>query len=115
MNTLIPATTSAQSVRRIYTFACYAANMTRRLQMPVARIVLTISWIKTKQISANILNHAPQAHIPSEDKAGLEAKAKLAELFGDATPEQDAGQSTASPSSEAEKALAELKRLFDDE
>jgi len=57
----------------------------------------------------------PLAHIPTEDRASLEAKAKLAELFGDATPDRDVGQSTASPVSEAEKALAELQRLFDDE
>lgn len=41
------------------------------------------------------------------------AKRKLAELFGEALPD-DADIEVATPQSEADKALAELKRLFGD-
>ena len=57
----------------------------------------------------------PQAHIQQNDKAGREARAKLAELFGEETPDQDQAGADQGPANEADRALAELKRLFGDE
>lgn len=54
----------------------------------------------------------PRAYTKSDDAAARAAKAGLAELFGE-QPEEDEG--TAGPATEADKALAELKRLFGDD
>lgn len=55
----------------------------------------------------------PNAYQKQDDQAARDARAKLAALFGDEPPEE--AETQASPQSEADKALAELKRLFGDE
>ncbi len=55
----------------------------------------------------------PKAYIKKDDAAAAAAKASLAELFGEET-EPDIKAET-SPTAEADKALAELKRLFGEE
>jgi len=57
----------------------------------------------------------PGAHVPHDDEANLEAKRKLAELFGEETADTASDQPDTNPISEADKALAELKRLFGDD
>lgn len=54
----------------------------------------------------------PQAFRPRDDAAARTARAKLAALFGEGEPPQDAPE--VPPVSEADRALAELKRLFGD-
>ncbi|CAN0468055.1 unnamed protein product, partial [Scytosiphon promiscuus] len=54
----------------------------------------------------------PRAYTKADDAAARAAKAGLAELFGE-QPEQD--EEETSPATEADKALAELKRLFGDD
>jgi hypothetical protein len=48
-----------------------------------------------------------------DDAAEREARARLAELFGEAVPEHDNAEQE-NTESEADRALAELKRLFGD-
>jgi hypothetical protein len=55
----------------------------------------------------------PKAYRTKDDTAAKAAKASLAELFGE-EPES-AEEPENSPSAEADKALAELKRLFGDD
>jgi len=56
-----------------------------------------------------------RAYQKQDNFEAKEARAKLAELFGEEAPEDGAKTEEASPQSEADKALAELKRLFGDE
>lgn len=51
---------------------------------------------------------------PKDDSAAQEARRKLAALFGEDVADEDTGASV-NPQTEAEKALAELKRLFGDD
>lgn len=55
-----------------------------------------------------------RAYQKQEDPAANEARAKLAELFGEKLPEADE-TTEQSPQSDADRALAELKRLFGDD
>lgn len=55
----------------------------------------------------------PKAYRKKDDTAAAAAKASLAELFGE-EPEPEA-DTNSSPTTEADKALAELKSLFDDD
>ncbi len=55
-----------------------------------------------------------KAYKKQDNAEALEARAKLAELFGEEPPETEQTESD-SPQTEADKALAELKRLFGDE
>lgn len=58
----------------------------------------------------------PRAYQNKDDTEANAAKRKLAELFGDDTSASTENADThTSPQSEADKALAELKRLFGDE
>lgn len=56
----------------------------------------------------------PKAYRRKDDREAELARRKLAELFGE-TPAEPTEVSSANPQSEAEKALAELKRLFGDD
>lgn len=56
----------------------------------------------------------PRPFKPKDDAAAVEARRKLAALFGEDVADDDTGTKT-SPQSEAEKALAELRRLFGEE
>ena len=55
----------------------------------------------------------PGAYQPADERKAREARAQLAELFGDSEPPQDDKDSGSE--SEAERALRELKRLFGDD
>lgn len=55
-----------------------------------------------------------RAYKKQDNSQAREARAKLAELFGEILPEENAKSKNTVPQSEADKALAELKRLFDD-
>lgn len=55
----------------------------------------------------------PKAYNKKDDAAAKAAKAGLAELFGDEA--DDTEEDDPSPISEADKALAELKKLFGDD
>lgn len=55
-----------------------------------------------------------KAYKKQDNAEAKEARAKLAELFGEEPPETEQTESD-SPQTEADKALAELKRLFGDE
>ena len=55
-----------------------------------------------------------KAYKKQDNAEAIEARAKLAELFGEEPPETEQTESD-SPQTEADKALAELKRLFGDE
>lgn len=50
-----------------------------------------------------------------DNSEAKEARAKLAELFGENSPEEKLESKQSCPETEAERALAELKRLFGDE
>lgn len=50
---------------------------------------------------------------PKDMSEAQKAKRKLAELFGEELPDDETAE-ISTPQTEAEKALAELKRLFDD-
>jgi len=56
----------------------------------------------------------PNAWQKKDDAEARAARARLAELFGEESPDEDAGPRT-SPQTEADRALAELKRLFGDD
>lgn len=56
----------------------------------------------------------PRAHKSKDSTEAEQARRKLAELFGEPVSEPDTDTAAAKPQSEAEKALAELKRLFGD-
>ena len=56
----------------------------------------------------------PSPFIKQDDASVIAARQKLAELFGE-EPVEDGEQQTATPQSESDKALAELKRLFGDD
>lgn len=59
----------------------------------------------------------PRAYKKQDNTAAREARAKLAALFGEELPpEDDQGDpANSTPQTEADRALAELKRLFGDE
>lgn len=58
----------------------------------------------------------PRAYKPADDTGSREARARLAELFGETVEEQSDQQAQPStPQTEADKALSELKRLFGDD
>lgn len=69
---------------------------------------------KDKANFCDFFRPRPGAWQKKDDTAARTARAKLAELFGEAPAEESTG-ATASPQSEADKALAELKRLFGDQ
>lgn len=69
---------------------------------------------KDKANFCDYFNANPKPHIKQDSSASLDAKAKLAELFGE-DPPQELQQEGDSPQSEADKALAELKRMFGDD
>jgi hypothetical protein len=54
-----------------------------------------------------------KAYSKKDDAAAIAAKASLAELFGEEVEEEKLESAT--PTAEADKALDELKRLFDDD
>ena len=54
----------------------------------------------------------PNAYRKPDDAAARAARAKLAELFGETPPADTEQAPPSTPQSEAERALAELKRLF---
>jgi len=56
----------------------------------------------------------PKAHQVKDDSAAIAAREKLAALFGE-EPADNQAEATASPQSEADRALAELKKLFGDD
>ena len=56
----------------------------------------------------------PRAFQKQDNSQSLEARAKLAELFGEEPIDSESSAEPSSPQSEADKALAELKRLFGD-
>lgn len=55
-----------------------------------------------------------KAYKKKDNEEARAARAKLAELFGEEPPSEDSA-TEASPQSESDKALAELKRLFGDD
>ena len=60
----------------------------------------------------------PGAYQPRDEAQAREARARLAELFGESPAQLDRGQDgdqDSSPKTEAERALQELKRLFGDD
>ncbi|MEX0963567.1 MAG: hypothetical protein WDZ52_05935 [Pseudohongiellaceae bacterium] len=87
----------------------YAANLADSCREDRAEFVLE----KDKANFCDFFRVNPKAYNKPDDAAAKEAKARLAELFGDETepsrPEAD------SPVAEADKALTELKRLFGDD
>ena len=56
----------------------------------------------------------PRAYRQQDNSEAAAARAKLAELFGEEAPDEEA-TAAESPRSEADKALEELKRLFGDD
>ena len=56
----------------------------------------------------------PRAYKKQDNSKARKERAKLAELFGEILPEENAKSKNTVPQSEADKALAELKRLFGD-
>lgn len=60
-------------------------------------------------------NPRPSAFTGRDNLGSIAAREKLAELFGEAAPLADTATKTAAPSSDAEKALSELHRLFSKE
>ncbi len=66
---------------------------------------------------ANFCDHFrvnPKAHVEQDNTESRQAKAQLAALFGEETEEEEVEKDN-SPQSEADRALAELKRLFGDD
>lgn len=57
----------------------------------------------------------PHPYNPADDASAREARARLAELFGETAAEEAGQEQQKTPQSEADKALSELKRLFGDE
>ena len=55
-----------------------------------------------------------RAYKKQDNSKARKERAKLAELFGEILPEENAKSKNTAPQSEADKALAELRRLFDD-
>ena len=55
-----------------------------------------------------------RAYKKQDNSKARKERAKLAELFGEILPEENAKSKNTVPQSEADKALAELKRLFGD-
>ena len=55
------------------------------------------------------------AYQETDDSAALEARAGLAELFGEQSADDHIEQALETPQSEAEKALSELRQLFGDD
>ncbi|GAB5500416.1 MAG: hypothetical protein PsegKO_27270 [Pseudohongiellaceae bacterium] len=56
----------------------------------------------------------PKAYVAKDDAEARAARARLAELFGEPAPDSDAGAPPADAKTEADQALAELKKLFGD-
>jgi hypothetical protein len=57
----------------------------------------------------------PSAYQKQDNSEAAAARAKLAELFGEATPNAESSDEPVTALSESDKALAELKKLFGDE
>jgi len=57
----------------------------------------------------------PKAHTQQDNSEAEAARAKLAELFGEEAPDDASVGAQTNPQTEADKALAELKRLFGDD
>lgn len=57
----------------------------------------------------------PKSYQKQDNSEANQARAKLAELFGEESQTDDAIEQSSNPQSDADKALAELKRLFGDE
>lgn len=87
----------------------YAPNLSDGCNEDRADFVLD----KDKANFCDFFKVNPKAYNRKDDAASKAAKASLAELFGEEAAEQDEEES--SPTSEADKALAELKRLFGDD
>ncbi|HAJ75254.1 MAG TPA: hypothetical protein DCM64_02250 [Gammaproteobacteria bacterium] len=57
----------------------------------------------------------PRPYQKQDDSDARQAKAKLAELFGEQTIDDGTQSEPSTPQAEADKALTELKRLFGDD
>ena len=88
----------------------YAANLSDSCTEDRADFVLD----KDKANFCDFFKVNPKAYNEKDDAAAKAAKARLAELFGE-TGEPGVEDEDATVTSEADKALAELKRLFGDE
>ena len=88
----------------------YAENLSDGCREDRADFVLD----KDKANFCDYFNANPNAFIASDDSEARAARAKLAELFGEEPPISE-DKDKQSPQSEADKALAELKRLFGDD
>ena len=69
---------------------------------------------KDKANFCDFFKPRPGAYQQKDDSQALEARARLAELFGEEKPDAEAEQESKAES-EADRALKELKRLFGDE
>ncbi len=67
---------------------------------------------KTKANFCDYFKPNPRAYKKRDNSEAREARAKLAELFGEDLPEENADPDDDDPKSKADKALFELKRLF---
>lgn len=57
----------------------------------------------------------PKPYQKQDNSEAEQARAKLAELFGEEAPAEHSNNQSSRPKNEADKALDELKRLFGDE
>ena len=87
----------------------YAENLSDGCHEDRADFVLD----KDKANFCDYFNANPKAYVAANDSESRAARAKLAELCGEEPPASD-DVAEASPKSEADRALAELKRLFGD-
>lgn len=87
----------------------YAANLSDSCREDRAEFVLD----KDKANFCDYFKVNPKAYSKKDDAAAKAAKAGLAELFGEDS-ESITEDEEVTASSDADKALAELKRLFDD-
>lgn len=69
---------------------------------------------KDKANFCDYFNANPRPYTKQDDSEARAARAKLAELFGE-EPAEDEEKPDNPPQSEADRALAELKRLFGDD
>ena len=69
---------------------------------------------KTKANFCDYFKPNPRAYKKQDNSKAREARAKLAELFGEDLPEENTDPDDDDPKSKADKALFELKRLFDE-
>lgn len=57
----------------------------------------------------------PKPHVSRDNAEARAARARLAELFGEAAPDSEDPARADDPKTEADRALAELKKLFGDD